>query len=101
VQFIPVVDFKQVLSDSKLQYTADQISGDGPCREYDIAYSSNMESSRRATSNGIDRSFEMRPVNAKMCLGTKDHLPRQVEQGGWTVKYSYGEIQKLPEPAGS
>lgn len=99
VHFIPVVDFKQVLSDNKLQYVADRISDDGPCREYSVTYSSNVESSSRPTPNGAYVSFEMKPVDAKMCLGPKDHLPRQVEQDGWMVKYSYGEIQKLAAPA--
>jgi hypothetical protein len=99
VQFIPVVDFARILSENKMEYIAERALEDGPCREFSVVYPSSVETSQTPTSNGTYTSYDLQPVTATMCLGTKDHLPRQVVQGDWTVKYSYGEIEKLPAPS--
>ena len=99
VHFIPVLDFARILSENKMEYVAERTLEDGPCREYRVVYPSPVESSQTATSNGTYTSYESKPVTATICVGTKDHLPRQAVQGDWTVRYSYGEIEKLPPPS--
>lgn len=99
VQFIPVVDFARILSENKMEYVAERVTDDGPCREYRVVYPSSVETSQTVTSNGNYISYDLAPVSATMCIGTKDHLPKRVVQGDWTVKYSYGEIEKLPAPS--
>ena len=99
VHFIPVLDFARILSENKMEYLAERALDDGPCREYRVVYPSPVETSQTATSNGTYTSYESKPVTATICIGTKDHLPKQVVQGDWTVKYSYREIEKLPLPA--
>jgi len=99
VHFIPVFGFARILRENKMEYVAERTTEHGPCREYRVVYPSPVETSQTATSNGTYTSYESKPVNATTCIGTKDHLPRQVVQGDWTVKYSYGEIEKLPPPS--
>jgi hypothetical protein len=99
VQFIPVVDFARILSENKMEYIAERALENGPCREYRVVYPSSVETNQTSTSNGTYTSYDLKTVTATMCMGTKDHLPKQVVQGDWTVKYSYGEIEKLPAPS--
>jgi hypothetical protein len=98
VHFFPVLDFARILSDNRMEYVADRLSDDGPCREYKVNYQSPVQTGHTATSNGTYSSFELKPQNAVVCLGREDRLPKQVVQGDWTVKYSYGEIDKMPAP---
>lgn len=98
VSYLPLVDFTRIISGNHLQYAADRLSDDGPCREYKVNYESSVEVGHTAMANGTYSSFELRPTDAVMCLGRDDRLPRQVAQGDWTVKYSYGEIERMPAP---
>jgi hypothetical protein len=98
VSYLPLVDFARIISGNHFEYVADRISDDGPCREYKVNYESSVEVGHTAMSNGTYSSYEMKPTNAVICLGRDDRLPKQVVQGDWTVKYSYGEIDKMPAP---
>jgi hypothetical protein len=99
VHFIPVLGFARILNEDKMEYVADRTTEDGPCREYRVEYPSPVETSQTPTSSGTYISCESRPVTATVCVGTKDHLPKQVVEGDWTVRYSYGELEKLPPPS--
>jgi hypothetical protein len=98
VSYLPLVDFALIIIGNHLEYVADRISDDGPCREYKVNYESSVETGHTAMANGTYSSFELRPTNAVMCLGREDRLPKQEVQGDWTVRYSYGDIEKMPAP---
>ena len=96
VHFIPVLGYARVLAGNKIEYMAKRTLEGGACWEYRVVYQDSTEASRVSTPNGEMISYEMRPVEATVCLGTTDRLPRQIVQGDWTVKFSYGRFEKLP-----
>jgi hypothetical protein len=96
--FYPILDFPGIVKENKIEYLTERVVADGRCREYRVTYQDAVEYNRLPTSNGEYISYDARPVQAVVCLGSKDHLPRQAAQGGWTFTYSYGSFEKLPAP---
>ncbi|HYL92615.1 MAG TPA: hypothetical protein VEW69_05605 [Alphaproteobacteria bacterium] len=98
VHFLPVLSFARALAENKIEYLADRVREGGKCREYRVVYQDTAETSRMVTGNGEYTSYALQPTQATVCLDAKSHLPVQIVQGDWTVKYDYGALEKLPAP---
>jgi hypothetical protein len=101
----PFVPFKRILEADAIRYQSTHAFDGIQCHEYevtypDVVYTDNMKTVQLGPGSSYsERETATKPVKSVISLGAKDLLPRQVVKGDQRVKFSYGLIVPLADPA--
>src|SRR5262249_16387390 len=103
-RFVP---FKRILETNAIQYKGVHVVDCVLCHEYAVTYPEVASTDSMKTvppgpgSPSSEREPAPRPVQSVIFLGVRDLLPRRAVKGDLTVKFSYGLIVPVPNPAHS
>jgi hypothetical protein len=99
------VPHKRIIDANQIEYRGTRNVDNVQCHEYqvtypDVVYTDTMKTTQLGPGSSYsEREQVTRPVQSIICIGVKDLLPRHVTQGDLSVRFSYGLILPLPDPA--